>query len=775
MDKHSIARAYAASLGASWESQSSVYQNSQYRILCLGKRVMRLKGLRELDSHFQGEWTKETLDYLPVFPHFSDPELYEVLDPDFLKTIESHFTNSDVTSIINACEPSREGELFFWELYDFLSCDKPVSRVWESEYPTKAVVERALDNLKDASFYNLRKEAAYAKKQADWLLGMNLTIAYTAASGAKYTVGPVQTPVLQLIAFRDELLQIWLPMPFDVLTLPFDGYTATFRPRNSRYSNYPYSLPETDALELLKAILPLKEGIVTEVHKEIQTVSPPRLYSLAGLQIDANKKFGFTAHNTYQIAQKLFERSVITYPRTASHVIGSQHYSRAVQSAQVLAAHYRIPFQDLYLSTINMNDTELVDHPAIIPLAVLPDDASAEEQKIYRLILLRFFEAMSQPGLDQHIRVQIDVGGLPFEATADQLIEPGWRTIQQPLPEGTTPLARFQKGYKVRIAGLPKLQHEGIKRPEPFTEAELIAVMANIPEGIQDSSLREAMDETGGRLSTDGSQDTVIELLIERGYIKRELGALVCTPVGQALINTVHPSIKNPFARAQSEGLLTQYHSPEAVSVYLQGIYDLVLQASEHAKELTASKIVLPSLGVRCPYCQSDMVDRVNHYGCVSCDFTLPKSYAGHELTFDDIQGLITQGRTDILQLPSIKKEKETYSARIVLNETRLSLAYPSKEEMSLGSCPKCHEGFVYPITSQVFACSKCDFHLWRTVYNLRLSQNQIRKLLKDGILPMVHGLRAKTGTSFHASLRLNENGKITADRSRERGSATTT
>lgn len=770
-EKPDVAKLFAAALGAKWNADHKAYQNNTYRITFLNGHVLALKGLREMYESFQGTWDTSVLSGLPVFPDLTHKSVYKVTKKGFFETACRNLIASDVDRVINACDPGREGDLLFWEVYANSGSTKPVVRFWESEYPTKEVVHRGLSNLKGPDFYEPRRSAAYARQQADWYVGMNLTVAYIAMSGRKYTVGPVQTPVLALVVTTDEIIESWPHVPYSEIEAYFQGFSAKFRFEAPKFSDYPYSLDPDHAMELMEYFLKCDGGVVKSVQRDGERVAPPKLYSLTTLQSDANRKYGFSASSTLKIAQKLYEQHVLSYPRTDSKVIGDSMLDKANGIAQALGAHYQIDYGELNFTKANVNNKELTDHHAILPLEPLPSDASESERKLYNLVLYRFFQAFGTPGIDNRVKVEITVGEGIFEARGRVRAEDGWRKYQSPDKASATEegiddqipaLFSIREKQSLRFVKPPQILHKKLAPPNRYTQATLLEAMDNIANGIEDKQTRDAVKAVKGRLSTPATQDALIDLLLDRGYIEEKRKALISTPLGRSLIKTVSPELKDTFRRATMEQLLNDFDNPHAAKEYLDDVKDLVKRNIAYCRSTKPADITYPGIGISCPACHAELQQRPKSFRCsnVSCSFSLPTMYNGYSLKQADIKDLVTTGQTKVRSFKK-KDTNKPYTAKLILKDGTLSLSFPTREDMKIAPCPKCKEGFVYSKTPSVCICTKCDFTLYREIAKVRLSDAQLRKLIIDNNLQNVKGFKKANGETFIAGLTFDSNWKV--------------
>ncbi|KPV42700.1 type IA DNA topoisomerase [Alicyclobacillus ferrooxydans] len=758
-EKPDVAKSIAKALKAPWSNDIAAYQNDRYRIINLRGHVLSLKGLRESDERFQAAWNHDTLSMLPVYPDLTQRSIFNVpaSTKSLLQNALKHLQDKRIQTVINACDAEREGELIFWEVYHYAGCTKPVLRFWESEYPDEEVVSRGLANLRGEDFYAPRKRAAYARQEADWFVGMNLTVGYISAVSQKVTLGTVQTPTLALVVERDRLNDEWQTVPYAELQASFKGFTARYKPEAPHLEGKPHSLSPARADELLNALSSATSATVQNLTRTPTKVSPPQLFSLTELQRVASRKYGFSPSDTLELAQKLYEAKVLSYPRTDSKVIGDTMVDKVTAIAAVLGPHYAIPYGELHITKRNTNNAELTDHHAILPLKPLPSGASDREKKLYDLVLLRFFQAFGVDGKDEKGRITLTVQDSIFEGTGRAVLEPGWRAItrdgqvdDEPESEDsedvTTPaLFQVKQGQTIGFTKPLAVLQKSVDPPPRFTYDTLLAAMENLSNFIEDKDLRKQTREVKGQLGTPATRASLIQMLIDRGYLEQQKKNIVSTALGKSIIELVADDIKDFRKRAEMEVLLNQFDNPAAIPQYMEGIQDMIASNLAYCKTLKPTAFETATLDVDCPKCHSgQLTDRGKFLKCTQCGNTLPKTFAGHSFTTKDLQNLAKDGSTAILTLKSTKHKGQTYQARITYQDGRLSLTFPTPDELALGACPVCHKGHIVPSGSKVVKCNQCDFMLWRSVYGKNLTDKQLIRLLKDGRLPEVKGLQYK-------------------------------
>lgn len=781
-EKPSAAKDFAAALGAKWDDKNQRYTSATLDIVMLRGHVLALKGLRDIDSRFAEKWHRDMLSQLPIIPNFDDPEMMVWnIEKSKQTMLQQALTSSKYQRIINACDPGREGELLFWEVYHAVGAEKPVFRFWESEALSRSVVLRGLSQLKPESFYAIRKKAAFARQRADWILGMNLTVAYSVSAGTFYSVGPVQTPTLAMVVQRDELIEQFVTLPYCEIVIGFDGYDAKYCPDPPKWPEKKYSLAEEDTPTHVEYFAQAQTATVQSLERKRRSVLPPKLYSLTTLQIAANRRLGFSASSTLKIAQKLYEEyKCLSYPRTDSEVIGSSMTHEVHRIAQTLSDVYAVPYTGCLFTKRNQDDGQLTDHHALLPLSPLPSQATDSERQIYELILHRFFEAFAPVGIDETMVVTFDVLGHTYESRGRQVLDAGWRVLakhfQSPMEElddnkkeegeilepSAPKLFQLVERQIVRVKEAAHSEHKTLDAPKHYTEADLLNAMKNIANSIPLPELRKKMKDVGGRLGTPATQDSIIELLIKRGYLERKKKLLLSTPLGRALIHTVDSDLSNAIQRAQMEDLLNRFDDPKASDQYLFDVQQMVCKHLEHCRTFRPDVQHYAITGLQCPNCQSEILDKHKYWGCRACNFTLPKIWGQRTLDESDLKDLCTGRSTAIHAFKS--KEGKTFRAKLQLLDNKLAYQFPETEELSLGACPHC-QAAVVPRGDTRLACTQCGFTLWRTIAGKKLSDSQLKKLLKERQIPQVKGFKKKDGTTFAAGLKLADSGTISFTR----------
>jgi len=559
-----MGRDVAAALGAARRGEGFIEGPSDIVTWCVG-HLVELDDPESYDERFQ-RWR---LEDLPVLPeefkyHASERTL------DQFKVIRSLLSRDDVTSVVNAADAGREGELIFDLVYTLAGCRKPVERLWISSLTRDAILE-GFRALKPAEEYRGLRDSAHARQRADWLVGINATRAETlrarrAGHQGVYSLGRVQTPTLALIVERDAEIAHFVPKDyFEVEALfraPGGDYAGRWFGRDGS------RLDRKDAAEAIARKVEGRRGAVERVEKKAVRERPPLLHDLTSLQRAANTRYAFTAARTLELAQTLYEKKFLTYPRTSS-----RHLSTSV--AGELEAHVRAAQVGPYVAFIekilskgkprlsgrHVDDKKVTDHHAVIPTKqrVEPSALSPDEKRIYDLVARRFLAAFFPDAELERTTVVTLAEGERFITRGTVVLEAGWREVEPPARDMKKSAEEGSKksdgdGAKKSVddedeegAELPFLKAQDpadvlkaeavekqTKAPPRYSESSLLGAMETAGRKVEDEELRLAMKEAG--LGTPATRAAIIETLLKREYVVREKKSLVATTKGAALI-----------------------------------------------------------------------------------------------------------------------------------------------------------------------------------------------------------------------------------------------
>jgi DNA topoisomerase III len=546
-EKPSMGRDVAAALGVIIRRDG--YLEGAYDLVtwCVGHVV-------ELDEPeaYDPTWKQWRLEDLPLFPAtFTYHPCAKTLDQF---TILKHLLRrADVTTIVNAADAGREGELIFDLVYMLARCRKPVERLWISSLTREAILT-GFRHLQAADAYRGLRDAAHCRQQADWLVGLNATRAQTLCArrtGADgvYSLGRVQTPTLALIVARDQEIATFVPVEYCEVVATFQVAAGSYQ---GRWGNAQGSRLATQAAaDAIAAKVRGRRGAVAQVETQARRERPPLLYDLTALQRATNARYAFPAARTLELAQALYERKVITYPRTASRHLSTSVNRELRRHVEATAFGPYLPFVHtilahgtVTLTARHVDDTKVTEHHAIIPTEqrVNPAVLSPDEKRLYDLIARRFLAAFYPDAVIERTTILTEVEGERFTTRGAVVLAAGWREVDPPARERQAadddageveelPRVRVHETAETRRA---ETLRKHTKAPPRYSDATLLGAMETAGKQMDDDELRLAMKDTG--LGTPATRAAIIETLLKREYVRREQKSLVATPKGIALI-----------------------------------------------------------------------------------------------------------------------------------------------------------------------------------------------------------------------------------------------
>jgi DNA topoisomerase-3 len=651
-EKPSMGRDVAAALGATRRGDGFIAGEADIVTWCIG-HLVELDDPEKYDARLM-RWRLEDLPILPeVFKYHASERTLEQFN-----RISALLKRADVTTIVNAADAGREGELIFDLVYTLADCRKPVERLWISSLTKDAILE-GFHALKPAEEYRGLRDSAHARQRADWLVGINATRAQTlrarrAGHQGVYSLGRVQTPTLALIVERDREIANFVPIEYFEVVADFHAPGGEYRGRwfdkkGSRFDK------KEDA-ELIARKVEGKRGAVEKVEKKAVRERPPLLHDLTSLQRAANVRYGFTAARTLELAQTLYEKKFITYPRTSS-----RHLSSSVNNE--LEAHVRAASVGPYVAFIekilsrgkprltsrHVDDKKVTDHHAVIPTKQKIDGGalSPDEKRIYDLIARRFLAAFFPDAELERTTVVTEVEGERFITRGTVVLKAGWREVEPPARDAK----RTNAADTVRSAegGARKSSDEDAKKsvddedeegvelpplkakdpsdvlkseavarktkaPPRYSESSLLGAMETAGKKVEDEELRLAMKDAG--LGTPATRAAIIETLLKREYIAREKKSLVATPKGIALIKMLpSPLLKSADLTGQWERKLSlmsrrEYALENFMSEVRAMVTELVAQIASSEVERGAGaesqQIPRPEGALGCPKCKRE-------------------------------------------------------------------------------------------------------------------------------------------------------------------------
>ena len=716
-EKPSQARDIAKGLGGGFNKKDGYIEREDYVITWALGHLISLADAAQYEPRYK-RWNLKDLPILPEVYRYKP--IRKTMRQ--LKVIKALLCRSGIGAVVIATDPGREGELIARLILSDAKNKKPTYRFWISKALTPEAVQEGFAHLKNGRDFDPLYRSALARQQADWLVGINATRAFTLHSSDLYSLGRVQTPILAIICRREWEIEAFRPEDYWLVKAKFrhaglsrikeyeglwvrgetpdessdskeegDGATATAASKIASAH---------EALAIIGRIRKQPGRVISyrEVPKEDR---PPYLFSLTTLQMTANQLYGFTASRTLESAQSLYEvRKAISYPRTESRHLNAELANPVIQTLDRLARASVIPFERdrCTVSTKNrriFDTTKLTDHHAIIPTGVIPSSLSGDDQKIYELIVKRFVAAFYPNCRYTITRIMTKVGEDHFQSVGKTIIQMGWKEVYG-TKEKDPILPQLEPGQYVTV-----LEAEEEKKqttpPAHYTDASILSAMMNAGRFVRDAKLKAILKETAG-IGTPATRASILETLKARGYIERKGKSLIPTSKGSALIRAVEDErVADPAYTATWEQELEMIASGETRTSeeFMERIRTYTREIVERAKEVnggtTRTKKPFKKRGHngvsnkglngqvlgKCPDCGRDVKETPYDYSCEGsrssgCSFTLRKntlqSLGKSKLTRPELELLLS--RKIVRMKGFVSKVGRGYSAPVKLEKT---------------------------------------------------------------------------------------------------------
>ena len=687
-EKPSVAKSIASALGVTSRADGYFEGGDWLISWCIGHLV----GLADAAA-YDGRYKKWRYEDLPILP---DPFHYVVSEEKAgqFHILRSLMERPDVTELVNACDAGREGELIFRLVYEAAGCSKPFSRLWISSMEDAAIREGFAD-LRPGADYDPLYQSALCRQKADWLIGINASRLFSVLYHRTLNVGRVQTPTLAMLADRDSKIVLFRKEKYHHVRLALEGAEAV----SDRIVS-----PE-DA-QAIREACDGQRAVCVSVVREKKTERPPKLYDLTTLQREANRVFGYTAKQTLDYAQSLYEKKLLTYPRTDSRYLTGD---MAETASVVLHLAARVPpfdacpefFPDVLAL---VNDKEVSDHHALIPTLELEKaDVPAlpvGERNILLLVCCKLLCAAAEPFVYEVVTATFDCGGHTFTAKGKQVLSQGWRAIQEvfrsslkekPKDEDAEDvLPALTEGQVFEPAAASVTEHF-TSPPKPYTEDTLLSAMENVgKEDMPDEAERRG-------LGTPATRAAIIEKLVSGGFVERKGKNLIPTKAGVNLVTVLPELLTSPKLTADWEQRLNEVAkgqaSPEDFMDGIEAMAAELVRKYSHISE-DGQKLFQPekeTVGL-CPRCGKPVYEGKKNFACSdrACQFVMWKNdrfwtSRRKEMTRKMAADLLKKGRTSVKGMWSEKKGS-TYDAVVILDDTggkyvNFKLEFPKRKD----------------------------------------------------------------------------------------------
>ena len=595
-----------------------------------------------------------------------------------IKIIATLFNKSE--QIIVATDAGREGELIFRYLYHYTGCTTPFVRLWISSLTDKAIRE-GLRNLENGGKYDNLYLAAKARSESDWLVGINGTQALSIAAGhGTYSVGRVQTPTLGMVCERYRENRRFTPEAFWQLHIAVDGNNNG----TVKFSSSEKWKEKEPATALYNKVKEAGTATVTKAERKENTEDTPLLYDLTTLQKEANTKYGFTAEQTLEIAQKLYEKKLITYPRTGSRYIPEDVFAEIPKLLAFIGAlpEWKGKVQAKAQPTRRSVDGgKVTDHHALLVTGEKPLFLSKEDSTVYQMIAGRMIEAFSDKCVKDTATVTAECAGVEFTVKGSVIRQAGWRAVYGEEDKEEISIPDWQEGNMLALKGCSIT--EGKTKPKPLhTEATLLSAMETAGKDIEDEAMRQAMKDCG--IGTPATRAAIIETLFKRGYMERCKKSLVPTEKGLALYSVVKAMrIADVAMTGEWEKELARIERGELPAD------DFRRKIEAYTREITSELLSCDKLfarrdsGCACPKCGTG---RMQFYGkvvrCDNAECGLPvfRLKANRTLSDDEIKDLLTDGHTKLLKGFKSKQSKSFDAIVAFDGEFNTTFVFPERK-----------------------------------------------------------------------------------------------
>ena len=687
-EKPSVAKAVASALGVTSRADGCFEGNGLIVSWCVGHLMSPMDA-----AGYNPAYKKWKYDDLPILPESFRYVLAKGKE-DAFQNLKRLMERPDVTELVNACDAGREGELIFRLVYEAAGCSKPFSRLWISSMEDSAIRE-GFAELRPGGDYDPLYQSALCRQKADWLIGINASRLFSVLYHRTLNVGRVQTPTLAMLVDRDSRITLFRKEKYHHVRLALDGAEAVSE-----------KIAAPEEAETLRAACAGASASCTSVTHEKKKEAPPKLYDLTTLQREANRVFGYTAKQTLDYAQSLYEKKLLTYPRTDSRYLTGD---MAETASVVLHLSARVPpfdacpdfFPDV---AALVNDRKVSDHHAIIPTLELEkadlSELTVGERNTLLLVCRELLCAAAEPYMYEAVTAAFDCGGHTFTAKGRHILSEGWREIdrifraslkEQPEDEAEPiALPDFTEGQTFDQVDASVTEHFTAP-PKAYTEDTLLAAM--------ETAGKEDMPEDTERkgLGTPATRAAILEKLVAAGFAERKGKSLIPTKAGINLVTILPDTLTSPMLTAEWEQKLTAIARGEGdPAAFMAGISEMtreMVKTYSHISE-EGHKLFAPereTVGL-CPRCGKPVYEGKKNFYCSdrSCRFVLWKddrfwTSRKKELTRKMAADLLKKGRTSVRRMWSEKKGA-AYDAVVVLDHTgekyvRFKLEFPKRKE----------------------------------------------------------------------------------------------
>lgn len=676
-EKPSVAQSIAKVIGAASRKDGYLEGNGYIVSWCVGHLVE----LAEPETYDE-KYKKWTYDDLPIMPSKWKYEVSSVTRKQF-GVLKNLMKREDVDCLVCATDAGREGELIFRLVYHQCHCTKPFERLWISSMEDRAIKD-GFENLKPSSAYDRLYEAALCRERADWLVGINATRLFSCLYKQSLNVGRVMTPTLAMTVQREAAISAFKEESFYTVEVGCEGFTAI----SERYQEKEEAEADRKKCEANGTIEVIK------VQTKEKSEKAPALYDLTSLQRDSNRLLGYTAKQTLDYAQSLYEKKLITYPRTDSRFITEDMENGLSELLETTQKFINKELAEVETKQI-INNKKVTDHHAILPTKEIAGTNVSElpsgELAILNLICQRLLVSVSKPHIFEETTVELACGSLPFKAKGKTVLSKGWNVLNPKEEKEKNQIPKLCDGDVLNIQKV-EVKEGKTSPPKHFTEDTLLSAMENASA----DEMPKEVERKG--IGTPATRAGIIEKLVQKGYIKRvgdkKTKNLIPTDVGVALVTVMPEQIQSPTMTAEWEEKLIGIEKGETEGeAFMEDIQTMVRNLVGTYEVVKGAEVIMPNKNHvvgRCPHCGSEVIERQKGWFCDNkqCRFVLWKdnaffTYIGKKINPHIVDQLLRDGKARLKDCKS-KKTGKSYNADVLLSteadgRAKFSLSFEQK------------------------------------------------------------------------------------------------
>lgn len=700
-----------------------------------------------MPNDYNPEWKKWRLDTLPLIPEkFRYKPICD--KSSYYNEAVERLKNGHYDYLCNNCDPGREGQLIFHAFLTTVNVDIPIKRLWALD-TTEDTVKEALMNMRDETEPALKRmtDASFLRSYFDWLVGMNFSRAVSIPAKQKINLGRVMTPTLAIVVNRELEIQNFKPKDFWRLVVDFGDYKGVYFDDEGTVNFYDYK----EAQKVAKQVG--DKGTVSKVEKKETKSYAPRLHSLADLQAECNERFGYTMQETLNVAQSLYEKKLLSYPRTDSSYITT---ALARKFPSMLNPLLEIPdlkeeaekvlntpalMQKTARNKSYVNDKKVSDHYAIVPTGVVPDfnKLTQDEINVYDTVARRFLAIFLPPEIVNRTTIITDSNGLLFKTTGKVVVDPGYTRIYNRNTKDTI-LPNVQKGDVYSVKGV-KLNADKTKPPARYTDKTLGNIMENVARLVEDDEMKDVLKKKKG-IGTPATRGSIVEKLVNLKMIERKRGKFYATDYGISIIESLkgHDIAQPELTATWESKLMDVEEGGLTYDAFFKEMLDYIQNETGKLKKLKTQIVNKEQsdgdakfIG-SCPICQGNVINGKSYYLCEnykkSCTFILAKNFFNAKISVTEAKKLINGKYTKEF---SMSKGDKKWKTSLYLDPDEKKIIFAKKPVKPVGECPDC--GGEVKETEKYFLCEnykeKCKTLIPKRLHGTKITKTDARKLLK--------------------------------------------